>query len=132
MGKGSCKSTLQLYKAWKHEIKEDSIYDNTPMSVILYRARANCLPLADRNRHTGGNTLCVLCNTESEDLEHLLLQCPEHAEIRACILELQQPYLENRMEIIGRYLFEVENLEQKKEFLYKIWKNREKKMKAMM
>ena len=42
------KTTLSIYKRSKLTIQEDPIYDNTPASVILFRARANSLCLEDR------------------------------------------------------------------------------------
>ena len=50
------------------------MYDNRPSSVIMYRARANCLKLNYRNRHQGGEVGCKLCGANIENLEHFLLE----------------------------------------------------------
>ena len=90
------KTSLEIYSEEKKEIKEELLYDNRPSSVILYRARANCLRLNDRNRHQGGEVGCKLCGAEMENLNHFLLECGELSEERKLITELQQPYQENR------------------------------------
>ena len=45
------KSSLTTYKKYKKCIKEEKEYDNTQGSALLYKARANVLPLNDRKRH---------------------------------------------------------------------------------
>ena len=50
------KSSLQLYQAGKRHIKEDTTYDDTPESTILFQARTNSLPLEDRKRHSKEET----------------------------------------------------------------------------
>ena len=42
--------------------------------------------------------------------------------MRKTVIELQQPYEENREEVIGKFLFIEENIEKKKEVLYQMWK----------
>ena len=118
------KSSIKIYKDWKKEIKEEPIYDNRPESITLYRARANCLPLMERNRHTGENTQCP-CGEGIENLEHMLLQCQEYNEIRILTKELQRPYNEKPADVIGSFLFDTENIEEKKAVLHKIWRKRE-------
>ena len=53
------KSTLSTYRKWKPEIREELFYDNTQASVTFFAARANCLRLNDRRRHSGGGVRCV-------------------------------------------------------------------------
>ena len=53
--------------------------------------------------------------------------CPGYKEVRKTVIELQQPYEENREEVIGKFLFIEENIEKKKEVLYQMWKKREEK-----
>ena len=55
------KKSLQVYRKGKQGVQEDTVYDNTPASVILFQARSNTLHLEDRKRHTGEETLCRLC-----------------------------------------------------------------------
>ena len=123
------KSSIAIYKDWKKEIKEEPIYDNRPASVTLYRARANCLPLMERNRHTGENTQCF-CGEGTENLEHMLLHCKEYEEIRMLTKELQRPYNEKTEDVIGTFLFDTTNIEEKKTVLHKIWRKREAKTRA--
>ena len=125
------KTSLEIYSEEKKEIKEELLYDNRPSSVILYRARANCLRLNDRNRHQGGEVGCKLCGAEMENLNHFLLECGELSEERKLITELQQPYQENRKKIIGNVLFKVEGIEKRKENIYRMWKKRDKKLKEI-
>ncbi len=57
------------------------------------------------------------------------LHCRGHGEIRSNIIKLQQPYNENNTEIIGNLLFKLgnkEEMDETKEFIYKMWKKREK------
>ena len=65
------KTTLKVYASWKDNLEEAKFMDNQPSSTILFKARANCLPLNDRKRHVGESTKCSLCNAENEDIEHL-------------------------------------------------------------
>ena len=120
---------LPYTKIGKKEIKEEPIYDNRPASVTLYRARANCLPLMERNRHTGENTQCF-CGEGTENLEHMLLHCKEYEEIRRITKELQRPYNEKTEDVIGTFLFDTTNIEEKKTVLHKIWRKREAKTRA--
>ena len=123
------KSSLRIYRNYKNEIKEESaIYDNTPASTIMYRARANCLQLNDRKRFGNEETNCTLCGQEEENIVHFILTCPELANIRSenYMKEFQQPYIENKDEIIGDLLFKTENMEEKKEVIYKLWITKKK------
>lgn len=121
------KSSLEVYRGWKCEMgKMDKIYDNKPASVTLYKARTNVLPLNDRKRWMAGETKCIACEAEFEDLRHFLLYCPEYAHIRMTIPELQQPYSGEDNVVIGRYLFRSENVEKCKTELHQMWRKREK------
>ena len=68
-----------------------------------------------------------------ENLEHFLLGCHTLSDARATIPELQQPYEENREKVITVFLFDqsTQNMERKKEELYKLWKMRMKKLREM-
>ena len=90
----------------------------------MYKARTNCLPLNDRKRHSGESTACEMCAEENEDLKHLILFCPAYIKERQMAIQLQQPYNEDKNDIIGRFLFKTEDMEEKKESLYRIWKKR--------
>ena len=123
------KTSLEIYNEEKKEIKEEIMYDNRPSSVIMYRARTNCLRLNDRKRHQGGEIKCKLCGAEEENLEHFLLECDSLKEERKMIKELQRPYIENRKKIIGTVLFQEEGIENRKENIYRMWRKREKELK---
>ena len=62
-----------------------------------------------------------------ENLEHLILECPEFSEETKTVM-LQQPYEEDRRRIIENFLFEDERIEEKKDILHKIWRKRERKI----
>ena len=129
----ACKSTLKIYRDQKHNIEEEQMYDNRPSSAIWFRARINALQLGDRNRHTNKETHCQICEGENikEDILHFMLHCPVYKEERHRVIELQQPYFDNEEEIIGSFLFNKENTEQKKEVLYQMWKKRDCKLKTL-
>ena len=98
------KSTLELFRKYKSEIKEESIYDNSQGSVLLFRCRTNTMPLNNRNRHTNSDTSCPCCNFENEDLNHFLLHCPAYSSARRDLFILQQPYIEQTDAILQRLL----------------------------
>lgn len=118
------KTSLVIYYACKEEIEEEYCFDNNPSSIVYYRARSNCLALNDRKRHTKEDSTCVLCNQECEDIEHFLLLCPVYSTERVYSIHLQQPYNEKKNEIIGRFLFDKDDIEEKKETIYKMWRKR--------
>ena len=103
----------------------------TYSSVLLFRARSNTLNLNTENRHRGGNTICNLCGEVEENLVHFVMLCPELREIRQNCVELQQPYEEDFNQVVGKFLFKEENIETKKEILYRMWKKREKMIKNL-
>ncbi|XP_068221972.1 uncharacterized protein [Palaemon carinicauda] len=119
------KVSLEIYRTWKKEIKEELIYDNTFASVISFRARTNTLKLNIVNRHNGGNVNCNFCENEEEDLIHFLLFCQEYRKERNEVIELQQPYEEDPKKIVGLFLFSETNIEKKKEVLNIMWKKRQ-------
>ncbi len=66
-----------------------------------------------------------MCRAD-RDVKHFLLWCPAYMEMRRKIIRLQQPYMEDEEDIIGKYLFENIHTEAKKE-IYKFWLIREKR-----
>ena len=40
-------------------------------------------------------------------------------------MHIQQPYLESYQNTVGQFLFDKENIEEKKELLFTIWKRRQ-------
>ena len=123
------KSSLAIYKNFKTILAEEKIYDNRPSSQVLFKARTNNLRLNDRNRHTNGDTKCLLCDWTLEDLKHFLLWCPGYTEIRKKTILLQRPYIENEENLIGHLLFNEQSIHESKEIVYEMWKKREKQRK---
>ena len=120
------KSSLKIYREWKKEIKsEESLYDNRPSSITLRRARTNNLSLNDRKRHIGGETKCVMCNHDWEDLNHFVFWCGGYSDLRRKERLLQQPYIQDKEYLLGHLLF-VDG-DTIKEVLHRFWKIREKK-----
>ena len=113
----SSKTSLNLFMERKKEIREEKIYNNTPSSIILYKARMNCLPLNDRKGFTGENTTCILCDEIIETLEHFILECPAYNDVRKRSMALQRPYIENTQKIVGDFLFTEDTMNGNKEIL---------------
>ena len=55
----------------------------------------------------------------------------DHTEQRSQSIHLQQPYLESDQNTVGQFLFDKENIEEKKELLFTIWKIRQHEMKRI-
>ncbi len=74
-----------------------------------------------------------MCGEVNENLKHFILWCPAYRNETQRNLRLQQPFKEEEEEeeeeIIGKFLFERENIEGNKDTLHKFWQVREKKMK---
>ena len=119
--KVSSKSNLNLYMERNKEIREEQIYNDRPSSIILYKARTNCLRLKDRKRLTVENTMCILCDKTIETLEHFILECPAYYDIRKRYGDLQRPYIENAQKIFGHFLFNEDTMNENREILYTIW-----------
>lgn len=126
------KSSLSLYRNWKKEMAEEKIYDNRPSSQILFKARTNNLRLNNRNRHTGGDTKCIFCDWNMEDLNHFILWCPGYEDIRKQTILLQRPYIEKEENIIGQLLFSEQRIQESKELVYQMWIKRENQRKNLM
>ena len=122
-------SSIGIYRHWKRRIREERCYDNTEASTILFGARANALRLNNRKRHGGGDTTCDLCGVEREDLGHFLLRCHKLEGKRRRELF----GLPNRGddEIIGEMLFSGERIQEIKEMLGKMWRERDLRRRIM-
>jgi hypothetical protein len=73
---------------------------------------------------------CDLCGSEREDLDHFLLWCPAYITERSKQPLLQQPYVEDRKDTIGSFLFLEENVETAKETIQIFWRLRGKLIKS--
>ena len=55
-----------------------------------------------------------------QDEDHFMLHCTAYKEQRSQSIHLQQPYLESDQNTVGQFLFDKENIEEKKELLFTI------------
>ena len=115
-------SSVEIYRNWKTGIREERCYDNTEQSTIQFRARANSLQLNDRKRFGGGDTTCELCGIGEEDLGHFLLRCQKLEGKRRRDLLGDRNREENI--IIGELLFSGEKIQEVKEMLGRMWRER--------
>jgi len=123
------RSSLEIYRSWKSEIKEVEYLDGSCMSRLWLEARSNTLNLRDRKRFAGENTQCRLCGEQLENLEHFLLDCVELGEVRRKVVQLQRPHEQRRENIIGRFLFEEDDGEEKQRGMMMMYKTRLQKEK---
>ena len=125
------KQTLRIYRKYKMEIKEETWFENSERSVLMIKARTNCLELNWRKIYQMKDDTCPMCNRETETLEHFLLLCHSYDDLRAQHIFLQRPYNENTDDIISQFLLmqNVDEIERKKELLQKMWRRRGKQQK---
>ena len=122
------KSSTKIYRMFKTEIKEEKSYDNRFSSALLFRARSNTLELNTRNRYKNLDTKCDLCDNENEDLIHFLIDCKnlEHLRDERIMVKCLD---ENKEQMVGKILFEYEEIEQTKNMVEKMWNFRKGKQK---
>ena len=85
----------------------------------MNKARTNTLQLNDRNRHTHKEIHCLVCDTDDkDDIYHLMLHCTAYKKQRSESIHLEQTYLESDQTTVGQFLFDKENIEEKKELLF--------------
>ena len=72
------RDTLKWYRDGKKGIQYDQCYTNNLNSKIFARARTNTLQVEEfkHRRNRDHDTICKLCGTEEEDLEHFIIRCP--------------------------------------------------------
>ena len=99
------KSTLKIYARNLNSICIPKMYDNKPASVIWFRARSNCLMLNNRNGFSDGDTKCILCGVNKEDLINFILECIELSYERGNSIALQRPWTEHFDRIVVIFLF---------------------------
>ena len=68
---------------------------------------------------------------EKEDIYHFILHGTAYKQERSHRTHLHQPYIENDEGILGHLLFDKEDIEEKKELLFAIWKRRQHQMKIL-
>ena len=100
----SNKSTLQIYRMYKKEVKEEKWFRNGEKWSVMLKARSNTLKLRWREWATQENKKCGLCDGDVETLEHFLIICPKLQEERSKYVELQMPREENTNTTIATIL----------------------------
>ena len=121
---------MSFYRKYKNNIQdEQNLYDNSESSVILFRARTATLKLNQEKRHTNENPNCEICQEAPiEDFEHFLLDCRALNTTRRHIIGLQQPYKQDRNDIIAEFLlFKITNndiIYRNRTDLQKLWQQR--------
>ena len=118
-------SSINVYKRFKHEINQYP-YQNSPKYNLLYKMRSNTLNLEIRKRHVGGPTLCKLCESADEDMNHFLIHCRSLATTRQEIRELQSPVMEDEDYVIGDILFREVEMERRLDVIARMWNQRGK------
>ena len=113
-------SSASLYREHKGRIREETIYDNSIASEVLFRARANRIKLGIFNRHSGGDTTCKICGEGEEDLEHFILKCSKLEGFRRRDLIGEG----SGREVLGRILFDKKRIGEVKTMLGKLWRER--------
>ena len=113
------KKTLEFYREYKEEVKQEEEYENSRKADLWFRAKTNCLYLGDRNRE---DKSCKLCGNEVENLTHFLIHCQRLGEIRNESTYLQRPLRENDRETLMLFLFSKECIEHRKTVNERLWK----------
>jgi len=125
------KASLGIYKMWKSKIEEVGYYEGDYKSKLWFEARSNTLKLRDRMRFVNESTECRLCGAENEDIEHFILDCVELGVLRRKSILLQQPYEQEKRNIIGRFLFDECCIYEKKNILMEMYSVRQQKEEEM-
>ncbi len=123
------KKSLVIYRKWRQEKGgQEGIYSNDQASQLLFKCRINILQLNDRKRFRKEETTCDVCGAENEDLIHFLFWCTGYKEERIKSVKLQQPYIQEEEEILGRLLLENTEIQETKRVIDSFWKIREEKI----
>ncbi len=70
--------------------------------------------------------LLVMFVGRKEDLTHFLFWCRGYCELQRKSFKLQQPYIQEEEEIVGRFLFHNRDIQETKKVITSFWKIREK------
>ena len=123
------KSTLEIYRDYKTNIKEETWVLNNNKVNIMMRARSDTLKLNWREFGTESAKICKLCNEENETLQHFILDCDRLQEVRSGYLELQRPVVENKKSLMASVLLLNVMGDRNPEFfidlLWVLWRKRE-------
>ena len=99
---------------------DDGCYDNKFSSKLLFKARSNTLNLNIRKRHQKGDTSCVLCEDEKEDLIHFIVNCKELENTRNNEI-VKEAYDANKEQMVGKILHNNDKIEAVKSMLEAMW-----------
>ena len=122
------KKSLEYYRIYKKEVKQEEEYENNRNADLWFRSRTNCLYLSDRNK---SDKRCKLCGDEVEDIEHFLLECIYLEETRRESTYLQRPRRESNRETIMTFLYSDEHTEHRRIVNEKLWTKRNALMKDL-
>ena len=98
------KSTLNIYREYKMDIREEAWFLNNHKANIMMKARSNTLKLNWREFGTESAKICKLCSEGIETLEHFLIDCDRLQELRSRYLELQRPIVQNKNDLMASVL----------------------------
>ncbi|KAK8776614.1 hypothetical protein V5799_030041 [Amblyomma americanum] len=94
------KATLTFYRSHKRSIGQDSMYDNSAGSALIFEARADTLKTLTHRRRYDETIVCTSCRTaeeETETIDHDVMRCislttslPEGATL-ALVLSFRTP-----------------------------------------
>ncbi len=123
------RSTLSLYCKYKQKVNDEQrLYDNSPSTTTLFRARTGMLQLNEKNRYKGEDTTCDLCKQETETIGHFLLECTSLNSTRTHIIDLQRPYQENVDSTLAQFLLfgdvDDDTIARNRDDIQKLWKHR--------
>ena len=67
----------------------------------------------------------MVCDKDGKkDIYHFMLHCTAYNVERSHSTHLQQPYIESDEDILEHFLFDTEDIEEKKELLFSIMENK--------
>ena len=123
------KTTLNLYRDFKLDIREETRFFNGKRASIMMKARSNTLKLNWREFGVESAKTCKLCCLEVETLQHFILDCNKLQEVRGRYVELQRPMMENKNKLIALILLfdrrDGESVNYYIDMLWDIWSMRE-------
>ena len=111
------KKTLELYRKYKSQIKQEEDYYNDNKSKIWFQVKTNCLFFKKKNE----NNKCKICKEGNEDLNHFILYCNKLSEIRKQHDAFQRPHIENENELLSNIIYKNEDKEGIKAIVEKMW-----------
>ena len=121
------KTSLEIYRNCKTEVREEKFYKNGEVSRLIFRARSNTLALNDRFRHDRGenrrDTNCSICGAEMETLEHFVLRCERLEGERDAELLREMRGTDDK-ETLGNLLFKGGKVVRAGEMIKKLWGRR--------